>query len=154
MSKTFSQNGVQYKLNIWDTAGQERVTRDHCTCTTRDSHVLQYRALAPMYYRQAAVCVVVYDVTQRVSRREHVSRALTTCRPQETFTAVRAWIRELRAHLKSDDCLLVICGNKCDLERAVAPHEARELAEHVGAMFWETSAKNDKNVFQMFLKIG
>jgi len=37
------------KFTIWDTPGQER-----------------YRKLAPMYYRDCQVCIIVYDITNRV----------------------------------------------------------------------------------------
>lgn len=43
-------NGIKLKLQIWDTAGQER-----------------FRSLAPMYYRGAALALLVYDVTDRKS---------------------------------------------------------------------------------------
>ena len=39
------------KFEIWDTAGQER-----------------YHSLAPMYYRGAQAAIVVYDITNQVSR--------------------------------------------------------------------------------------
>lgn len=52
MTKTLIVNQKTVKLNIWDTAGQEK-----------------YRALAPMYYRGAAACVIVYDVTSAASFR-------------------------------------------------------------------------------------
>jgi GTPase SAR1 family protein len=38
------------RLQLWDTAGQEK-----------------FRSLAPMYYRAAAVAVLVYDVTAKQS---------------------------------------------------------------------------------------
>ena len=38
------------KFEIWDTAGQER-----------------YRALAKVFYKNAAVCVLVYDITRKSS---------------------------------------------------------------------------------------
>ena len=38
------------KFEIWDTAGQER-----------------YRSLAKVFYKNAAVCVLVYDITRRAS---------------------------------------------------------------------------------------
>ena len=38
------------KFEIWDTAGQER-----------------YRALAKVFYKNAAVCVLVYDITRKAS---------------------------------------------------------------------------------------
>ena len=41
------------KFEIWDTAGQER-----------------YRALAKVFYKNAAVCVLVYDITRRSSFEE------------------------------------------------------------------------------------
>jgi len=41
------------KFEIWDTAGQER-----------------YRSLAKVFYKNAAVCVLVYDITRRTSFEE------------------------------------------------------------------------------------
>ena len=41
------------KFEIWDTAGQER-----------------YRALAKVFYKNAAVCVLVYDITRKTSFNE------------------------------------------------------------------------------------
>merc|ERR1711862_508021 len=38
--------GDELELQIWDTAGQER-----------------YQALAPMYYRGAKICLIVFDIT-------------------------------------------------------------------------------------------
>jgi small GTP-binding protein len=38
------------KFEIWDTAGQEK-----------------YRALAKVFYKSAAVCILVYDITRRSS---------------------------------------------------------------------------------------
>jgi GTPase SAR1 family protein len=44
-----TDNNRQIKFEMWDTAGQER-----------------YRALAPMYYRNADAAVLVYDITDHV----------------------------------------------------------------------------------------
>ena len=41
------------KFEIWDTAGQER-----------------YRSLAKVFYKNAAVCVLVYDITRKSSFEE------------------------------------------------------------------------------------
>ena len=41
------------KFEIWDTAGQEK-----------------YRALAKVFYKNAAVCILVYDITRRASFEE------------------------------------------------------------------------------------
>ena len=41
------------KFEIWDTAGQEK-----------------YRALAQVFYKNAAVCVLVYDITRKKSFEE------------------------------------------------------------------------------------
>ena len=38
------------KFEIWDTAGQER-----------------YRSLAKVFYKNASVCILVYDITRRAS---------------------------------------------------------------------------------------
>jgi len=41
------------KFEIWDTAGQEK-----------------YRALAKVFYKNAAVCILVYDITRKNSFEE------------------------------------------------------------------------------------
>ena len=41
------------KFEIWDTAGQE-----------------QYRSLAKVFYKNSAVCILVYDITRRFSFEE------------------------------------------------------------------------------------
>ena len=41
------------KFEIWDTAGQER-----------------YRSLAKVFYRNAAVCILVYDITRKSTLEE------------------------------------------------------------------------------------
>ena len=50
----FLQNENQYiEFEIWDTAGQER-----------------YRSLAKVFYKNAAVCILVYDITRKRSFEE------------------------------------------------------------------------------------
>lgn len=49
-SKMISVNGQYIKFQIWDTAGQEK-----------------YRALLPLYYRDADVALVVFDVSNEHS---------------------------------------------------------------------------------------
>lgn len=51
LTQTVSLDDVTVKFEIWDTAGQER-----------------YHSLAPMYYRGAQAAIVVYDITNTVSR--------------------------------------------------------------------------------------
>ena len=50
------------KFQIWDTAGQEK-----------------YRSLASMYYKDAQVAIIVYDISKRA-----------------TFEAVKFWNNELK----------------------------------------------------------
>lgn len=52
LTQTVCLDDTTVKFEIWDTAGQER-----------------YHSLAPMYYRGAQAAIVVYDITNEVSRR-------------------------------------------------------------------------------------
>uniref|UniRef100_A0A1X7U9P4 Uncharacterized protein n=1 Tax=Amphimedon queenslandica TaxID=400682 RepID=A0A1X7U9P4_AMPQE len=81
MSKSLTVDNSTIKFQIWDTAGQER-----------------YRSLLPMYYRNAAAAIVVYDITNEGS-----------------FTVLQDWIAELH-RLGPPNIVLAIAGNKCDLE--------------------------------------
>ncbi|RWS29466.1 ras-related protein Rab-22A-like protein [Leptotrombidium deliense] len=120
ITKTFILNNVTYKLNIWDTAGQER-----------------YRALAPMYYRGSAACIIVYDITSAAS-----------------FKAVQSWVKELQSHV-SEKIVIAIAGNKYDLkeERQVQHKDSKLYADSIDAVFVETSARSGHNVQQLFFNI-
>lgn len=74
-------NGVPIKLQIWDTAGQER-----------------FRSMAPIYYRGAHVCILVYDISDR-----------------DSFNDVRSWLDELNGKA-SKDMIIYVVGAKVDLD--------------------------------------
>lgn len=121
MAKTIVVDNITYRFQIWDTAGQER-----------------YRSLLPMYYRNAAAAIVVYDITE-----------------ERTFGVLKTWINELQRH-GPDGIVLAIAGNKSDLEekRMVRRHEGEEVAEHNTALFIETSALTASNVEELFVEIS
>ncbi len=51
--KIYEKKGKKICLNIWDTAGQEK-----------------FRSLAKVFYKNAAICVLVYEITRRASFEE------------------------------------------------------------------------------------
>lgn len=155
---TLPEDNKVVKLQCWDTAGQE-----------------SFRAITRSYYRGAAGCLLVYDVTSRKS-----------------FLSARSWLAEVREHADPHvSCILV--GNKVDLcedstpsaadaylpsssppnaaasqikstrakntshvsmkgkVREVTYAEAEQWAKEEGMLFVEASAKSGLNVEQAFV---
>ena len=111
--------GVRRLIGIWDTAGQER-----------------YEALAPMYYRNAQLAFVVYDVTSANSL-ERADR----------------WIKDISKLAPS--LRLVLVGTKTDLHeyRLVPEEEAKTVAGENA--YIEVSSKTGANfhvIRQMLLE--
>lgn len=98
----------------------------------------KYRSLAPMYYRGAEVAILVYDITAPAS-----------------FVALKEWALELH-HNALPDLVLVICGNKSDLEqfRRIDRASGEAYAESIGAVYIETSAKDGEGVMDMFREVA
>lgn len=98
----------------------------------------KYRGLAPMYYRGSAAAIVVYDITS-----------------ERSFNEMQTWITELR-QLGPQNLVLAITGNKLDLEsaRQVQTSTGETFARNTDALFMETSAKDGRNVQDLFKTIA
>jgi len=98
----------------------------------------RFHALGPIYYRDSHGAVLTYDITD-----------------QDSFQKVKNWVRELRRMLGNDICLAIV-GNKIDLERErnVSIEEAEAYAQEVGALHFQTSAKQNQGVEELFLELS
>merc|ERR1711934_1145735 len=98
----------------------------------------RFRSMGPMYYRGAAAAIIVFDITS-----------------EESFTHLHQWVDELRKN-SDEEIVLAIACNKSDLsaQRTVAFKRAKEYAESVGAVVYETSAKANKGIEELFLEIS
>ena len=116
-TKSITCDSVEVVMTIWDTAGQD-----------------DYKELIPMYYRNASLAIVVFDLTNRKS-----------------FEDVASWI-EVSSNVMSDT-LLILCGNKVDLdsERQITNEEAEDLAHQLNmCAYCEVSAKTGIGVTRLF----
>lgn len=119
-----TSSGITCKIQIWDTAGQA-----------------QFRPMAPMYYRSAAAAIVCYDVTSA-----------------QSYKVMRDWLDELHRNVPAGSIVIAIAPTKCDLLLRVRPavpvNEAEALAQALGAIFVETSAKDNYGVTTLFQKVA
>jgi small GTP-binding protein len=122
LAKVVATSSSPVRLQLWDTAGQEK-----------------FRSLAPMYYRAAAVAVLVYDVTAKA-----------------TLDDLEDWAAEI-ADKAPANIRLVVLGNKADLAegRAVPAAAGEALAKSLRAVFYaETSAQTGEGVNEVFTRIA
>jgi Ras-related protein Rab-1A len=97
----------------------------------------RFRNITTSYYRNCGGIIIVYDITRH-----------------DTFVKVTEWIEEVRKNTNNVPLLLV--GNKADLEdkRQVDEAEAKELADRMGLVLLETSAKTSQNIEGAFKAIS
>ncbi|KAF3614842.1 Ras-related protein RABE1e [Capsicum annuum] len=91
------------------------------------------------YYRGAMGILLVYDVTD-----------------ESSFDNIRNWIRNIEQHA-SDNVNKILVGNKADMDeskRAVPTSKGQALADEYGIKFFETSAKTNMNVEEVFFSIA
>ena len=97
----------------------------------------RYKALIPSYVRGASIIFIIYDISD-----------------YKTFANLESWINFIK-QVNTDESLLILCGNKSDLERKINYKEGYELAKKNGMMFFETSAKTSNNInFMMYTAIS
>lgn len=100
----------------------------------------KYHALAKMYYRGADAALLVFDISRASS-----------------FKTLQGWVEELKEK-GPPDIIMVICGNKLDLDasgdRQVLQQDAEAYATEIGAGYVEASAKDGTNVRELFLQVA
>ena len=116
-------NGSMVKLHIWDTSGQER-----------------FRAMTNLYYRDAQVAILTYDITN-----------------ESSFSSIEFWIQELKYKVENENMILCLVGNKCDVnsnERKITTQKGKNFAQDYNMIFFETSAKTGEGVKDLFVTIA
>ncbi|CAD5197184.1 unnamed protein product [Musa acuminata subsp. malaccensis] len=149
--RTIELDGKRIKLQIWDTAGQERfrtITTGRFIVFLKFAFCMVPKSFAGLtciffyrtaYYRGAMGILLVYDVTD-----------------ESSFNNIRNWIRNIEQHA-SDNVNKILVGNKADMDeskRAVPTAKGQALADEYGIKFFETSAKTNLNVEQVFFSIA
>jgi len=115
-SKEVELNGVKCTFNLWDTAGQET-----------------YRYLVPMYYRNADIAVIVFDLSN-----------------QSSFNDVETWVEDVKKNV-GESIVFLLCGNKCDIDPKVVDIDSiSSLSRRMGLIYVETSASNGDGISKLF----
>ena len=130
-SKKISYNAKAYALQLWDIAGQQR-----------------FKLFRTQYYNGAVGVIMVYDVTNKL-----------------TFKDIPNWISEFQKKVGTRP--IIIAANKVDLPdsgeidprtnkpyaREVSMEEGQAFAASINATYFETSAKINLNLDNMFIKM-
>lgn len=94
----------------------------------------RYRTITTAYYRGAMGFILMYDVTN-----------------EESFNSVQDWVTQIKTY-SWDNAQVILVGNKSDMEaeRIVTFERGKQLADQLGLEFFETSAKENINVQDVF----
>ena len=125
ISKTVDFNDINksIKFDIWDTAGQEK-----------------FRALAKIFYRDAKVICLCYDISS-----------------EKSFIELKDYWYEQQVKLFSEgDPIYAVVANKSDLyaKSEVPDEKGKAFAKEINGIFQSTSAKSNSGINTLFNNIG
>jgi len=115
--KQIEKNNKIYKMHIWDAAGNEKFT-----------------PLLYSYYKESALAVLVYDITD-----------------MESFIDIEKWINKYYRINDINKSILIV-GNKNDLikKRNIDINLGKELAAKYNTKYIEVSSKYNNNIEKLF----
>jgi small GTP-binding protein len=115
-------NGQPVSVTLWDTAGQE-----------------EYRSLVNLYFKSAAVAVVVFDLTSL-----------------DSFAAIQQWHTDIVENCGGSDPKIIVVGNKLDLRsgRVISEDQIEDLVGRLQCAYFEVSALEGTNIEVLFRGIG
>ncbi|XP_015785375.1 ras-related protein Rab-35 [Tetranychus urticae] len=133
---TFSGNyittiGVDFKIKTLEVDGQKIKLQIWDTAGQE-----RFRTITATYYRGTHGVIVVYDVSNG-----------------DTFANVKRWLHEIDQNC--EDVCRILVGNKNDDPnlKVVLTQDAQRFADQMGIELYETSAKENVNVEEMFMAI-
>mgnify|MGYP002626750584 CR=1 FL=1 len=115
-------DGKKLIFNLWDTAGQEK-----------------FRSLTKIFYKQAKVAILVYDITK-----------------QDSLDKIKNfWINDLKENITSD-IILFLVGNKIDLleKEEASEEDAQQFAKKMNIDLFNISAKENSGIDKLFNQIA
>ena len=118
----FPQFDKSIKFDIWDTVGQEK-----------------YRSLAKIFYKDAKIIILVYDITTDFS-----------------FKALKDFWYKETLNIADNDPIFAIVANKIDLyeKQTVDNNDGKAFAEEINALFQTTSALSNSGISNLFENLG
>ena len=118
----FPQFDKSIKFDIWDTVGQEK-----------------YRSLAKIFYKDAKIIILVYDITTDFS-----------------FKALKDFWYKETLNFADNDPIFAIVANKTDLyeKQTVDNKDGKAFAEEINALFQTTSALSNSGINNLFENLG
>ena len=100
----------------------------------------KYQSITKSYYRGAQACLIVFDITNR-----------------ESFESIDNWIENFNKFSNPNiQKIILLIGNKCDLgiDRKISYEEAENYSRVNNLLYYETSAKDDINIHEVFQFLG
>ncbi|XP_062918643.1 ras-related protein Rab-35-like isoform X1 [Mobula hypostoma] len=120
--------GVDFKIRTVDVNGEKVKLQIWDTAGQE-----RFRTITSTYYRNTHGVIIVYDVTN-----------------PESFVNVKRWLHEISQNCDTVSKVLVGNKNEDPLARQVEYADAKRFCDQVGIRLFETSAKENTNVEEMF----
>ena len=97
----------------------------------------KYRSLVKTFINESNIVIFVYDITRK-----------------KTFTELKYWVDKTKEELTNEKAIFGVAGNKIDLieNLEIDKNEGEKFAKSIGALFCETSAKENPKTFKSFIQ--
>jgi small GTP-binding protein len=118
----YEQYNKILKYEIWDTAGQEK-----------------YRSLTKMFYKDASIVILVFDITRK-----------------DTFEEIRDfWLKQVKEN-SNEDIVISLVGNKEDNYEYedIDNYSIEEFVNKINCIYQRVSAKSGFGIDNLFYDIG
>ena len=116
-SKSYYYFNKNFKLEIWDISGN-----------------IKYRTLTKLFYKDAKICLLVFDLTNLNSLED-----------------VDYYYNNISLYNNNELYFMILIGNKCDdiKNRVITKNDIEELKKKYNIPYFEISCLNGKNIKEL-----